>query len=149
MWRSRLRENLSLITIVVVTAGPVLVVARSSAALRILGMIALGLVVARLLQLTFRLFYLPPTIAAVPGAIEQFSPGPTRRAYLIPTELPPPPRHLIGRDAEIDEILIVLGRAESTAGPTVISISGPAGLGKSALAVTVAHMVSENYPDGQ
>jgi tetratricopeptide (TPR) repeat protein len=70
------------------------------------------------------------------------------REYVVPAEVPPPPAQLLGRDGEIDNIRALLSN-ESTGRPLVIAINGPAGIGKTALAVRVAHLVAGNYPDGQ
>ncbi|MEW2395904.1 BTAD domain-containing putative transcriptional regulator [Streptomyces sp. NPDC046862] len=61
--------------------------------------------------------------------------------------LPPALGDFTGREAESAEV------AEWLTGPRgatpVVVVSGPAGVGKSALAVQAAHRVAERYPDGQ
>ncbi|MER5196172.1 BTAD domain-containing putative transcriptional regulator [Streptomyces sp. NPDC002755] len=62
----------------------------------------------------------------------------------VPRQLPPTPRRFVGRDGE-------LGRLDSclrTAEPLAL-IVGPAGVGKSALALNWAHRVADRFPDGQ
>ncbi|GAA1952184.1 ATP-binding protein [Kitasatospora viridis] len=71
---------------------------------------------------------------------------------IVPRQLPIDTRVFTGRSEEFAELLAL---AESAAtgsdnGMVVISaIDGMAGIGKSALAVRVAHRVSESFPDGQ
>ncbi|MFF7970844.1 BTAD domain-containing putative transcriptional regulator [Streptomyces sp. NPDC007905] len=62
-----------------------------------------------------------------------------------PAQLPPPPAHFTGRGAEHHELQQALvGRRSRLA-----VISGMAGVGKSALALHVAHGLRERFPDGQ
>ncbi|MFD9219888.1 BTAD domain-containing putative transcriptional regulator [Streptomyces sp. NPDC060064] len=62
-----------------------------------------------------------------------------------PAQLPPAPGHFTGRDTLVAELSAVLTcRAGS---PAVVS--GMAGVGKSALAVHVAHALRDEFPDGQ
>ncbi|MFJ8592534.1 BTAD domain-containing putative transcriptional regulator [Streptomyces sp. NPDC093598] len=71
---------------------------------------------------------------------EPGGPGPT------PAQLPPPPPHFIGRIAVRD----ALRRALTGPDPHPIAvISGMAGVGKSALALQVAHQLAERFSDGQ
>jgi DNA-binding SARP family transcriptional activator/tetratricopeptide (TPR) repeat protein len=59
----------------------------------------------------------------------------------VPAQLPPPVGHFAGRSEEL----------ASLAGPeaSIVVVSGPAGIGKTALAVQWAHQVKHRYPDGQ
>ncbi|MBA8976973.1 BTAD domain-containing putative transcriptional regulator [Streptomyces calvus] len=66
-----------------------------------------------------------------------------------PAQLPPPPAHFTGRTDVRDELLRVLTRRPRPAVPAVAVISGTAGVGKSALALHVAHMLTERFSDGQ
>ncbi|MGK5694073.1 BTAD domain-containing putative transcriptional regulator [Streptomyces sp. URMC 128] len=77
-----------------------------------------------------------------------------------PAQLPPPPAHFTGRTAERDLLrrtLTAPGAPASTAPtapfspvvPAVAVISGMPGVGKSALALHVAHELAERFPDGQ
>ncbi|WP_328977606.1 AfsR/SARP family transcriptional regulator [Streptomyces canus] len=63
-----------------------------------------------------------------------------------PAQLPPPPGHFTGRATARDDLrdALTLG-----GGPAVGVISGMAGVGKSALALHVAHGLRERFPDGQ
>ncbi|MBB4713568.1 DNA-binding SARP family transcriptional activator/tetratricopeptide (TPR) repeat protein [Streptomyces luteogriseus] len=63
-----------------------------------------------------------------------------------PAQLPPHPTHFIGRTAVRDALHRTLTAPDPH--PTAV-ISGMAGVGKSALALHVAHQLAERFPDGQ
>ncbi|MFG2464804.1 BTAD domain-containing putative transcriptional regulator [Streptomyces canus] len=63
-----------------------------------------------------------------------------------PAQLPPPPGHFTGRATVRDDLRAALTLGD---GPAVGVISGMAGVGKSALALHVAHGLRERFPDGQ
>ncbi|MDT0343942.1 AfsR/SARP family transcriptional regulator [Streptomyces litchfieldiae] len=73
---------------------------------------------------------------------------------LYPNNLPPRPVHFLGRNAE-QQFLMKLSRVSGASGPShsphpkVIVIDGMVGIGKTALAVHVAHQFSSRYPDAQ
>jgi DNA-binding SARP family transcriptional activator/Tfp pilus assembly protein PilF len=73
----------------------------------------------------------------------------TRRP--LPAQLPHQIPDFTGRYAELDRLdTLVAGDRESIGTSVVItSISGTAGVGKTALAVHWAHRISEQFPDGQ
>ncbi|MEU3780234.1 BTAD domain-containing putative transcriptional regulator [Streptomyces sp900129855] len=62
----------------------------------------------------------------------------------VPRQLPPTPRRFVGRERELDRLDSCLRTAEPLA-----LIVGPAGVGKSALALNWAHRVADRFPDGQ
>jgi DNA-binding SARP family transcriptional activator len=66
-----------------------------------------------------------------------------------PHQLPAPPRHLVGRSDQVRELGSGLWSAAKTQKPVLTVIAGAAGTGKSALALTVAQLVAEAFPDGQ
>ncbi len=70
-------------------------------------------------------------------------------AMVRPAQLPPDISALIGSS----DILDVISRLASPGGrspaPVVVVITGPAGIGKSALAVHGAHLMARHFPDGQ
>jgi hypothetical protein len=65
------------------------------------------------------------------------------RPRQLPTDLP----EFVGRAGELAELDRVAGRPHGSS--RTITLSGPAGVGKTALAVHWAHRVAEDFPDGQ
>lgn len=88
--------------------------------------------------------------ASGPAASNPAESAPSGRANPRPAQLPPPPAHFTGR-GDVREALRPVLDAElrATTGPGVAVISGMAGVGKSALALHVAHRLRERFPDGQ
>jgi tetratricopeptide (TPR) repeat protein/transcriptional regulator with XRE-family HTH domain len=65
-----------------------------------------------------------------------------------PFDVPPPPGHFVGRDAEIARIAgAIRGQAKASRAPVVL-IHGMPGVGKTALALRVAHLARDWYRDG-
>jgi DNA-binding SARP family transcriptional activator len=62
-------------------------------------------------------------------------------------QLPAGVADFVGRDALVTRLVAALGEPRET--PLIIAITGPPGVGKSALAVHVAHRVRDRFPDGQ
>jgi tetratricopeptide (TPR) repeat protein/energy-converting hydrogenase Eha subunit E len=60
-------------------------------------------------------------------------------------QLPPAPEVLIGRDTELDELTKDIGHC----GVTISGLSGMGGIGKTALALTLAHKIKDRFPDAQ
>jgi tetratricopeptide (TPR) repeat protein len=60
-------------------------------------------------------------------------------------QLSPPPADFTGRDAEIAEMLAAL----KDGGAAILGLRGQGGVGKTALALKLAHEIKERYPDGQ
>ena len=75
--------------------------------------------------------------------------SPQRPAYPIPAQLPPAIVTFAGRDREVASLNDILARTPEDIGPVVVTISGTAGVGKTALAVHWAHRVKQRFPDGQ
>lgn len=71
---------------------------------------------------------------------------PTPSRPPLPAQLPPAPAHFTGRDDLIEELRAALTHGSGSA---VAVVTGMAGVGKSALAVHVAHALREEFPDGQ
>ncbi|MFK8844994.1 BTAD domain-containing putative transcriptional regulator [Streptomyces sp. Ac-502] len=65
-----------------------------------------------------------------------------------PAQLPRDIRDFTGRAALVEELIAHLGPGDGS-GPAVCSIGGIGGVGKTALAVHVAHAVRPFFPDGQ
>ncbi|MFF4262413.1 BTAD domain-containing putative transcriptional regulator [Streptomyces virginiae] len=68
-----------------------------------------------------------------------------------PAQLPPLARGFVGRAAELDELERLLAEDEvrSGAGTAVAVVDGPAGMGKTAVALRLAHRLADRFPDGQ
>jgi len=66
-------------------------------------------------------------------------------------QVPPASFHFVGRQAEVETLTELLGSAGAGDRPglRMVEVAGPPGVGKTALAVTVAHQVRKSYPDGQ
>ncbi|MFF5407762.1 BTAD domain-containing putative transcriptional regulator [Streptomyces misionensis] len=79
------------------------------------------------------------------------SPPSSTRLPPPPAQLPPPPAHFTGRAVVRRALRRALTEpAEPSApGPAVAVVSGMAGIGKSALALSVAHELRERFVDGQ
>lgn len=77
----------------------------------------------------------PPAAAGSASATES----------VIPRQLPAPAAVFTGRAAEI----AVLDRLYDANAVVITAIDGMAGIGKTALAVHVAHRIADQYPDGQ
>jgi DNA-binding SARP family transcriptional activator/tetratricopeptide (TPR) repeat protein len=81
-----------------------------------------------------------------PGDRPGAAPGPAPEEH-GPAQLPPDPTDFTGRAELVRELAAMFDGAHR--GTAVAVISGPGGVGKSALAVHVAHQVQSSYPDGQ
>ncbi|MCZ7418852.1 BTAD domain-containing putative transcriptional regulator [Verrucosispora sp. WMMA2121] len=65
----------------------------------------------------------------------------------IPRQIPAPPVDLV--DRQLNSRRIEQALQGGAPGPIVVSVTGPPGTGKSALARRVAHTVTHRFPDGQ
>ncbi|MFC8129369.1 BTAD domain-containing putative transcriptional regulator [Streptomyces sp. NPDC057302] len=110
----------------------------------------------------------PGPDAATPAAHAPPASPPPPTATLTPTpirpaQLPPSPPHFTGREEVVRSLAQllagplptgaggsggVLGKVAGSAPPVAV-LSGMAGVGKSALALHVAHRLREHFPDGQ
>lgn len=64
----------------------------------------------------------------------------------VPCTLPPDISDFFGRATEVDHLRKLLTRQ---AGPTVVVVTGTAGVGKTALSIHVAYKLRNQFPDGQ
>jgi tetratricopeptide (TPR) repeat protein len=68
----------------------------------------------------------------------------------IPRQLPPDNGSFVGRNDELETLIATLNYGNKTGhAPVIVALHGPGGIGKSALAIRAAHVVSNGYPDGQ
>nr|WP_240939652.1 BTAD domain-containing putative transcriptional regulator [Planosporangium flavigriseum] len=81
------------------------------------------------------------SVASTPAAAPSTLGGP-------PRQLPPADAVFVGRRQELAQLVDAL-RAAGRRGPAAVMVSGPGGVGKSTLAVKVAHLVADDFPDGQ
>lgn len=69
---------------------------------------------------------------------------------VVPSQLPPGIADFTGRDREVSLVSDLLTSQEDVAGgPRIAMVGGPAGAGKTTLAVHVAHLLRPEFPDGQ
>jgi len=68
----------------------------------------------------------------------------------VPRQLPPAIPHFVGRSGELSALTCALpGPSQIGGAVPVTAVVGPAGIGKTALAVHWAHQVAHCFPDGQ
>lgn len=77
-------------------------------------------------------------------------PAPSRaRIPTQPRQLLAPPATYVGRDEHVEDLVQALSDPLARTTPKLMAISGMGGIGKSSLALLVAHQVADRYPDGQ
>ncbi|MET1072999.1 MAG: winged helix-turn-helix domain-containing protein [Umezawaea sp.] len=64
------------------------------------------------------------------------------------SQLPAPVGNFVGRGEELARVAALLPDSGRTTSPTVV-VSGPPGVGKTAVAISVGHAVRARFPDGQ
>ncbi|MEU3458228.1 helix-turn-helix domain-containing protein [Micromonospora sp. NPDC006766] len=97
--------------------------------------------------------------ASGPAGVGSTAPGPAGDAVRcgpsgppVPAELPAPVPDLTGRTAELAALAHLAAGTSAgpdDAGPRVAVLPGPAGTGKTSLAVTAGHRARAAFPDGQ
>jgi hypothetical protein len=92
-----------------------------------------------------------PVVAAAAGTatIQRASGIDGRRHSLL--HLPPDISDFTGRAEQVGQVsrLITTAVATAQAAPPIVCLSGQGGTGKTTLAVHVAHMICDDFPDGQ
>lgn len=108
----------------------------------------LGLEPSHKLRLLQRAVLLDEAVAEPPATVLERRSTPLAR----PAELPPDIADFTGRRTETDELCGFIGSAArdrpGTAVPVAL-VSGKAGVGKSALAIRVGHLLRARFTDGQ
>ncbi len=73
-----------------------------------------------------------------------------RGPVVVPHQLPATKPWFVGRTAELELLRTVLDQAASVPGTgAIVTITGPAGVGKTALALRAAWLTADQFPDGQ
>ncbi|MCP2167806.1 DNA-binding transcriptional activator of the SARP family [Goodfellowiella coeruleoviolacea] len=75
--------------------------------------------------------------------------GPADQGWRSVCELPGGVPDFTGRAAEVDQVVAWLAEARGAANVPVVTLVGPPGIGKTALAVHAAHRLRGEFPDGQ
>ncbi|MBC6462022.1 AfsR/SARP family transcriptional regulator [Actinomadura sp. HBU206391] len=75
--------------------------------------------------------------------------GPPDRAAIAPCHLPPDIIDFTGRDRQVASLCGLLSDAGASTATVVATVAGQAGVGKTTLAVHVAHRLRETFTDGQ
>ncbi|SFR16086.1 DNA-binding transcriptional activator of the SARP family [Lentzea waywayandensis] len=81
-------------------------------------------------------------VARVPSG----TPVATKPERVVPSQLPADIPDFVGRDEAVSLIVALLRTAQ---GVPVVTLAGPPGVGKTALAVHAAHRMRADFPDGQ
>lgn len=68
---------------------------------------------------------------------------------IFPSQLPRSIPDLVGRDHDLTRVRELLGRGDEQPTVVISAIAGKGGVGKTALAVEVAHLLRPRFPDGQ
>jgi tetratricopeptide (TPR) repeat protein len=95
------------------------------------------------------------TIETVLGGLHLYppavSPASSASMQVPPIQLPPDVTDFTGREAELAALREQLAKAAGSHGGTVVisAIDGKPGIGKSALAIHLAHELAADFPDGQ
>jgi DNA-binding SARP family transcriptional activator len=93
----------------------------------------------------------PPVVASLPSVDRAFDRAVDRAVDRAPAgcQLPPDIGQFVGRQELIDEIIGQLMREDRPGVSPIAAVCGGPGIGKTALAVRVAYLVRDHFPDGQ
>ncbi|WP_369030212.1 AfsR/SARP family transcriptional regulator [Streptomyces adonidis] len=94
----------------------------------------------------------PSTTSATSNTSTSPAPPPLTTPPVPPAQLPSALPAFVGRHAELEllrGLLEGVDGARPSSAPVICTISGTAGVGKTALAVHLAHEVADRFPDGQ
>jgi tetratricopeptide (TPR) repeat protein len=98
----------------------------------------------------YDLAQLADTLVAIDPELPVAAPQQWSDISVVPRQLPGAPHQFVGRSRELEFLSGLLRSADGTAGTAVISaINGTAGVGKTALAISWANLVRDQFPDGQ
>lgn len=86
-------------------------------------------------------------IESAQAAIERRAGTPGQVSVTVPRQLPPT-ADLVGR-GDLEAEVVWLLRSERRPAAPVVVVSGPGGIGKTALALRAAHASADRYPEGQ
>jgi DNA-binding SARP family transcriptional activator len=92
-------------------------------------------------------------VAVLRGDLDETYPGslagPAGAAWHVPRQLPTDVVRFVGRSRELARVQDWLTPSERPGTTPVAGVYGPAGVGKSTLAIHAAHQLADRYPDGQ
>ncbi len=87
---------------------------------------------------------------ATPGTAAPGPHDPGTGRHVVPRQLPPATRLFAGRDGALTTLAgLAAEAAETSQAPVIAVIDGPAGIGKTTLAVHFAQQAAGRFPDGQ